>query len=405
VSERRRPGRVAFAAAIGVLGIAITSAIGLAALASVVARKVITPPRKREYDIHILGLTASTITLTATVDTLTPGRYGLWFDNDEGHLRIGQILRTGEGTVTRELLAVDRGKLDLGDRARFSGWFYLHPSELGVPVEDVLIETEVGLAPAWLVPAEQGTDDWVIQVHGRGATRAEPIRAVPAFRAAGYSSLLISYRNDAVAPDSPDGVYSLGATEWRDVEAAIDLAVARGAKNIIVMGWSMGGAISLQTVLRTAHRELLRGLVLESAVVDWRSVLDFQAELENIPLILRRGALELLEQAWAKPLTGQHQPIDLEQFNLVARADELTAPTLVLHSADEGFVPIDAARELAALRPDLVRFEEFRVARHAKLWNYDQERFERVISEWLRGLAAPTARTGRSRRRAAAASE
>lgn len=400
MAQRSRGAKVAIVSATAAVGLAVAGALAAATLASVVARRVITPPRRREEDLQILGHTATTITLSATTDTLTPGRYGLWFSGDSGHARLGEILSSDANSVTRALLAVDFGSLPTASRGRFSGWFYLDPRELGFVVEDIAIESPVGVAPAWLVPAETKTDDWVIQVHGRGVTRSETIRAVPVFHASGYTCLLVSYRNDGVAPDSVDRRYALGGTEWRDVEAAIDFAVSRGAKSIVLMGWSMGGATSLQSTILSSHRALLRGLVLESPVVDWRSVLEFQATQNRVPFLVRLGALRLLGSRWGKPFTGQAQPIDLDSLNIVKRAHELNLPTLLLHSADDGFVPVDASRELALLRPDLISYEEFSVARHAKLWNYDPERFDRVISEWLSDLRAPSARKARSSRRA-----
>lgn len=408
MARRSVGSRVAIGAVAGVLGLAVAGTVAVAALASYVARVVITPPRRRAEEIRVLGVTASTITLSANDDTRTRGRYGFWFSADTGHARLGEIHSMDDESVTRELLALDSGDLARAQRGRWSGWFFQNPRELGYPVEDVDIDTAVGPAPAWLVPASRPSDRWVIQVHGRGVTRAETIRAVPVFRSAGYNSLLISYRNDGVAPDSEDRRYALGGTEWRDLEAAIGFAVARGAAHIVLMGWSMGGATSLQASILSSHYGLLRGLVLESAVVDWRSVLDFQALQQRVPRPVRLAALELLGSAWGKPFTGQSQPIDLDSLNIVRRASELTLPTLLLHSADDGYVPVGAARELAALRPDLVRYEEFTGARHAKLWNHDPERFNRVIAEWLRDLERPgrlkrpSARTARSTRRGGA---
>lgn len=394
--------RVALGTVVGGLSVAVAGVVTVAGLASYVARVVITPPRKRAEDIRVLGVTASTIRLSANDDTRARGRYGFWFSGDSGHARVGEIHSMDDTSVTRELIAVDFGDLAHAQRGRWSGWFFQNPRELGYAVEDLEIETAVGRAPAWLVPAKRASHDWVIQVHGRGVTRAETIRAIPVFRAAGYNSLLISYRNDGIAPNSADRRYALGGTEWRDLEAAIGFAVGRGAKSIVLMGWSMGGATSLQASILSSHRELLRGLVLESAVVDWRSVLDFQARQQRVPRPVRLAALQLLGSAWGKPFTGQSQPIDLDSLNIVRRASELTLPTLLLHSADDGYVPVDAARELAALRPDLVRYEEFTGARHAKLWNYDPERFDRVIADWLVDLKRSSGRRGRSNRHAAA---
>ncbi|WP_457826784.1 alpha/beta hydrolase family protein, partial [Staphylococcus aureus] len=70
---------------------------------------------------------------------------------------------------------------------------------------------------------------------------------VPVFHELGITSLLVSYRNDGEAPRSRTGTYALGATEWRDVDAAIGYARRQGARRVLLMGWSMGGAIVLQT--------------------------------------------------------------------------------------------------------------------------------------------------------------
>ena len=390
MTHDRRPvptlAKVAIGVGAGLVTIGLAAGLGAAALSVHVARKVVAVPRRREEDIRILGVTTSTITLSSTDDTRTPGRYGLFFSQGAGHIRLGDIRSVSEGSVTRDLLAIDFGVPRPGLRARFSGWFYLDPRELALEVEDVGIDTPIGAAPAWLVRAADPTTDWVIHVHGRGVTRGETIRGVSVFREAGYNSLLISYRNDGIAPDSADRRFALGGTEWRDLEAALDFAIDRGAKRVLLMGWSMGGAISLQGAIQSRHRELFRGIVLDSPVVDWRSVLEFQAASMSVPLPIRRNVLQLIGKRWGKLFTGQDEPIDLDSLDLVTRAQELRVPTLLLHSADDGYVPADASRALALLRPDIVTFEEFTVARHAKLWNYDEERWNRVIRTWLDAL-------------------
>jgi pimeloyl-ACP methyl ester carboxylesterase len=124
---------------------------------------------------------------------------------------------------------------------------------------------------------------------------------------------------------------------------------------------------------------------------------------------VRDGVLGLIGSPLARRLTGQHRPIDLERLDLVRRAGVLTQPVLLLHSADDGFVPVDASRELAAARPDLVSFEEFRHARHTKLWNHDRDRWNAAIRDWLAGLqlsAEPASgSTSPIRRRSAAGSD
>ncbi len=376
-------GRIVTTAAVAVGVITAATAIAGTVATVVFARTVVTPPKRRVEDVRILAVDASTVTLSATRDSLTPGRYSLWFARDSGHARVGEIVSYTATTVIRQLIQVDFGELVAGARGRFSGWYYLDPRELGYPTEDVQVETDLGPAPAWLVPAAEPTDRWVIAVHGRAVRRQEAIRGIPVFREQGYTSLVVSYRNDSDAPSTPDNRYALGDTEWLDVEAAMRFAVARGAREFVLMGWSMGGATVLQALSRSDLAPLVRGVVLESPVVDWVRALQFQSALNRVPPVLGRAARELLSRRWAGVVTGQSQPIDLARLDFVARAHELAIPVLILHSDDDGFIPADASRALAEARPDIVTFEEFTTARHTKLWNYDSQRWTAAIAAWL----------------------
>lgn len=398
----------------GALGVALGALVALR-----VARDVVTPPRRRVYDVPVLAVdrTARTVVLGRTPDTEVAGRYSLRFDEERGHARVGDIMDMDATTVHRRLEGVERGDLGRASVARWSAWWYQTPADLGVPYREVGIETTVGVAPAWVVEPETpgATSPWLIAVHGRGVTRAEPLRAVPVFRAAGYHCLLISYRNDGEAPQSRDGRYALGGEEWLDVEAAMSFALEQGATQIVLMGWSMGGATVLQCLLQSTLAPRIDGLVLESPVVDWLTVLRFQARAVGLPPAVRDAALAMLGSRRGASLIGLESPIDFARLDIVARAAELPVPMLVLHSDDDGFVPSDGSVALAAARPDVVRLERFTRARHTKLWNYDRERWERAITTWLVDeklaeagkplTASTTGRTPRPRRRPVTASD
>ena len=371
-------------AALTVLSVALAGALGALAAGSVLmARKVVTPAR-RQADTRILALdtAAQTITLSRTLDTELPGRYGLFTTGSADYIKLGSVLSEDATSVKRKLLTHVAADARLEPEAAFSGWYYDHPEQLHLSFSPELIGSTVGPCPAWLFPAGDG-DTWVIQVHGRGTTRAECLRAVPVFHERGITSLVVSYRNDGEAPRSRAGTYTLGATEWRDVDAAVGFARRRGARRIVLMGWSMGGAIALQVSLNSPHGDAIAGLILESPVVDWRTVLNYQARAERVPGAVSRLAMEALQNEWAAPLTRAGSAIRLDQLDVVARAPELRHPILILHSDDDGFVPSDASHGLLAARPDLVEMQVFEVARHTKLWNYDQERWSSSIGAWL----------------------
>ncbi|MDF2444215.1 MAG: uncharacterized protein JWR01_2418 [Subtercola sp.] len=389
-SETGRPVPAWAITAIAVGSVATLAAAGLAFVTAKFSRSVVIPNDSavENLRIHAVDLDARTVTLGVSADSLVPGRYSLWFANGTGHARVGDIVSVGGGRVIRSLERVDQGTLQDARWGRLGSWYYLDPRELGLPVEDVVVETELGPAPAWLVrpdPEAPGARPgrWVIAVHGRGVRRAETIRALPLLHGLGFTTLQVSYRNDGEAPRSSDGRYALGDTEWHDVEAGIRYAVEHGATSIVLFGWSMGGATVLQAATRSEFRDRISAVILDSPVVAWSDTIVFQGHLNHLPEPISQAVMATIGNAVGKVVTGQQQPIDFKRLDFVARASEISFPVLILHSDDDGFVPSTASRKLAEARPDLVTLVPFSIAKHVRLWNYDPARYTAAIRDWI----------------------
>lgn len=382
----RRVRRVAATAAIASGSFAAAGAASSLVAATYFARRVLTPERKRPDDVEILAFSDDAVTLGVTADTRVPGRYGLWLQAGTGHCRVGEILRIdeAEGIVSRELLGVDYGRLDIGT-ARWNPYYFGSAPDrsMGLSTEHVMVETDLGGMPAWLIPAPGRSDRWAVLVHGRGARREEALRAVSTLRSQGLTCLIPMYRNDDGAPAGADGRYSLGLSEWQDIEAAIEYAVDRGAREVVLGGWSMGGAIVLQTLARSASAEVVSRVFLDAPVINWHDVLDHHGRLNHIPGPVGQFGQLMMGRRWARRLVGVHDPVDVAQTDWVARADELRHPMLIIHSRDDEFVPVGPSERLAQARPDLVRFEPWAQARHCKAWNVDASRWERLVGEFV----------------------
>lgn len=386
------------------LGAASTLAASSSALAAYFARRIVMPDRVRAEDQEVLAVQGSgadrRVILKATPETTVDGDYSFFFDAGAGHVRLGRLedYAPGEGTVTRPVVAEYSGDLDRAVRGRWSGVVYSSPADLGYDFEEVAIETDLGPAPAWLVPAPNGSSTtWAVMVHGRGATRQESLRGLIPARQLGLTSLVVSYRNDGDAPATADGRYGLGMTEWRDVEAAIAYALDHGATDTVLFGWSMGGAISLAAADLSSLRQYIRALVLDAPVVDWVDVLAHQAQKNRIPRGVGRFGQFLLAHPWGRRITGLAAPVDFRAMDWVARAVELRTPTLILHSVDDEFVPFGPSALLAGRNPQMVTLETFRKARHTKEWNVDPERWERTVVTWLAETLAPRPAPGAAR--------
>lgn len=376
---------------------------GSSALAAYFARRIITPDRVKSEGEELLAVVQGEggpeAIFRATPENTGDGVYSFHFDGDAGLARIGRITSYSplEGTVQREIEEIYSGSLDRVRWGRWGGASYPNPAALGIDSEEVLLRDEIGDFPAWLVPAPEdaagaghrkhaapgGQNVWAIMVHGRGATRMEGLRALPVVQELGLTSLLISYRNDGEAPPADAGRYGLGSTEWREVEAAIAYALDHGATDVVLFGWSMGGAVSLQAADQARNRHAIRALVLDAPVIDWVDVLAFQARLNRIPAEVGRYGQFMLSHPLGRRLTGLSAPVDLKSMDWVTRSIELRTPTLILHSVDDDFVPYGPSEKLAAKNPEMVTFVPFEHARHTREWNVDRERWESTVREWL----------------------
>lgn len=380
-------GTLGAAAAGAGAAVVVTATSGLAAF---FARRIVTPEKHRVDDVAILAVIsdgpALQVVLEATPDTIIDGTYGLYFNDSSAHAVIGRIISyvPREGSVTREVVSVHGGELRTATAGWWSGSLYSDPGQLDLEFSNVEMSLPGGPAPAWLVPALNPGATWAIMVHGRGARRTEGLRAVPTAHRLGMNALLISYRNDGDAPNAPDGRYGLGVTEWADVQVAIDYAIAHGAKDVVLFGYSMGGAICLQTADLARNRKHVLAMVLDAPVINWVNVLAHQAQLNRIPNYVGKYGELMLSHPLGRRITGLAAPLDFKAMDWVSRAVELRTPSLILHSIDDDFVPYEPTAELARSNPEMVTFEPFSKARHTKEWNVDPERWENVVETWLR---------------------
>jgi uncharacterized protein len=333
------------------------------------------------YPERVLAVSDDAVTLAATRLTAQPGTWGLrWAaDGTDGLAIVGPVAHRGADRVVRPLLGgqtPEPGCAAVLD----TGPFDPDPGARGLAFSDVDVPGPLGPYPAWLVPAAgdaRGADTWVIMVHGRGGSRRETLRILPALHERGHPLLVVTYRNDEGAPASPDGHYHLGDTEWEDVEAAVRFAVDRGARRIVLFGWSMGGAITGAFLDRSTEARRVAAVVWDAPLVDWRATLRQQARNRRLPTML---------SPLATAVTSRRIGIDFDRFDLRRRPPAVRPPTLLVHSTGDTAVPVAASRALAAAAPSLgwpLRYVEVADAEHTASWNADPVAYERTVTSFL----------------------
>jgi pimeloyl-ACP methyl ester carboxylesterase len=325
-------------------------------------------------ETEVEGLQPGGILLESTEESRRPGVHGLEWQG--GRAIVGPIVSEGDGVVARRLRDVD-GYLAPGMEVAFNPtvWSGDPSTALGIPSRTVAIRGELGPMPAWLVPGREPT--WAIVVHGINSTPQTGLRVVPALHRAGLPTLLITYREDLGAPASPDGFHHMGSTEWRDLAAATRFALAHGAKQLILVGYSMGGAIVTQFMERSALAPKVSGLVLDAPVLDWQAVLSFNATEMGLPALLSRPV------EWA---IGARIDAEWESLDTIQHPEEFQLPILLFHGTEDEVVPISTSDEFAAELPDRVTYYRVPEAGHTEEWNVDPRLYERQLGGFLRRI-------------------
>ena len=366
----------ATAAAVTVALAAGAASVAAGRFASGVALKA--PPGRplpTEPRLTVHATAAGQIALTRDLAALRPGTYGL--AGDASHAVVGPVLggaTHSADTVVRRLERVTHGTLEPGDKVWLTPNVHVgNPgSALGLDHADIDVPGELGSLPAWFVPGVRPT--WVITAHGLGATREHPMNVMEFLHRQRFPVLDLAYRGDLGAPRPRDGLNHLGETEWRDLDAAIRYAVRYGAERVVLYGWSTGATMALRAAAHSGVRDRVRGLILDSPVLDWPTTLRALAAARHTPVAL----LPLAVRA-AQGRTGLDTGHTAETANP-------TVPTLLFHGPDDTLAPWSHSRRLAAANPHLVALHTVRQAPHAAMWNADPDSYEEALRRFLTPL-------------------
>lgn len=330
-----------------------------------------------EYPLTVLEAGSGTVTLPKEPETSRPGIWGLvWKD---GRALLGPVVGGDSSKVVRKVTSV-KGRLAKGLAVDVDHWVYGGDPKraLGIEFQDVKYASKLGPMPAWLLPGKSSKSTWVIGVHGRNADKAETFRVMRTVHGLGLPMLSIAYRNDIGAPASSDGKNHLGDTEWQDVASAVAYARANGATGVVLHGWSMGGAMVMTTLRRDpalrANPTFVRGIVLDSPVMDWGATLDKQGDARDLPRFLTFVAKQTLEQRIG---------IDLEAFDQRRHAARHTTPTLLFTANDDETVANAPAYAFVKAAPAGMVTHIPTAGGHTDSWNVDPAAYESALTTFL----------------------
>ena len=353
-----------------------------------------------EFDLEIVAVGDGQVTIRATPQADENGEWrkkGVWgLEQPGSYSQVGAIIALDDEQVVREVVSA-AGAPSAGSVARIDSYaFPGDPEEAhGLPFEEVSFSSPLGEFPAWFVDGPLST--WAIFVHGRGASQREALRMLPAVSEAGLPSLMITYRNDEGVPANPDGYHWFGHTEWEDLEGAARYALSNGAEDLVLVGYSMGGAIVTNFLYQSSLTHKVRAVVLDSPILDFGAAVDHGGAQRRMPVVGLR--IPPLLTSVAKLISSVRFGIDYSELDYLDRADKLTTPMLVFHGDGDKTVPVATSDELADARPDIVRYVRVPETGHMRAWNMGPETYEAAVAGFLSdmiGEARATAGSGES---------
>jgi len=285
----------------------------------------------------------------------------------------GTILELTDSEVEREFEQV-HGTFEPGDRVRIDRFTYDNDplTALGLGYQDVEYASPFGSFPVWYFPGSR--DTWVVFVHGRTANREEAYRMLPTVLDMGFPALVISYRNDPDGIATEKRLYEFGQTEWEELEGAVKYATDNGAEDVVLVGFSMGGAIVTNFMYQSDRTKDVRALVMDSPMLNFNATVDKGAEDRGLP-----GPFAWLAKYVAQVRFGVHWG----KLDYLRDVDRLEAPILLFHGDADETVPKSTSDALAAARPDIVTYIETPGATHVGSWNVDRARYEAAVREFL----------------------
>jgi fermentation-respiration switch protein FrsA (DUF1100 family) len=136
--------------------------------------------------------------------------------------------------------------------------------------EDIYFRTADGtLLHSWFFPAKEALGS-VLFLHGNAENISTHVSSILWLVRSGFNVLAFDYRGYGLSEGKPSlqGVHN-------DAEAALETLLAMSVVDkdrIIVFGQSIGGAVAVNLVAATPHKDHIKALIVDSAFASYRSI-------------------------------------------------------------------------------------------------------------------------------------
>lgn len=211
------------------------------------------------------------------------------------------------------------------------------PTDYGVRAEPVSFPTAGGLIlRGWFASADERARGTIVFSHGYAGDCSPDMLYVPFFNGAGYNVLLFDYRGHGASDGTST---SLVYFERGDLLAALDYLRSRGIERVGLMGFSMGGAITLSTAPLSP---MVVGAVSDSTFGELKCIIS-NAAVERGASPWLAGLIGFLVEAFAC-LRLRANLFSADPIHWVGRI--APRPVLLMHGEKDEAIPVSEVHRL-----------------------------------------------------------
>ena len=249
----------------------------------------------------------------------------------------------------------------------------LHPSDLGLPYEDITLKTPDGLKLAcWLIKSSpaKGT---IIILHGVSESKTAGLPLAKQLHDHNYNIFLYDSRRHGES----EGKYcTYGYHEKYDTRIAIDYLLTRNdlkVGKIGLLGWSMGGAIALQVA---AVDKRIAAVVAESGFSTLRTVFDdYQKRMIKLPWHYLRNIVIKRSEYLAGFKANEVAPVEAVK--------NIHIPIFLLHGTEDNLIKYNYSEQVYAAANQPKELWLIPGARHNDMMKVGGQEYMKRITEFF----------------------
>ncbi len=258
------------------------------------------------------------------------------------------------------------------------------PSDLGLPFETTVVESDGLDLPAWFIPARGGRPGpGVVLVHGWESARDRNLPMAVFLHAAGFHCLTFDVRGHG--NNTAEMLPLSGGEFGSDAAAAFRALLARPEVTVgSIAGHSMG---AIGAILAAAADPRVAALVASAAPADPYRLTRQTFRLAHLPIPdpIAYPLAWLTTRVYLRP--RQHRVPDISASAAIAR---YAGPVLLAHGDQDAVVPVshlvrlaDAVQRSRAGDPSAAKLETLIVAGGQHSWLYEDAAYRRAVARML----------------------